>query len=68
MKPTKSAVQQCARQTEQLFDLFLNLDTENALRRKKDINEKSEGIKTLWFRFFNWHKQSVSILIYLCFY
>ena len=59
MKPTKSAIQQCARQTEQLFDLFLNLDTENALRRKKDANEKNEGIKTLSFYCFNWHKQSV---------
>ena len=53
MKPTKSAIQQCARQTEQLFDLFLNLDTENALRRKKDANEKNEGIKTLSFYCFN---------------
>ena len=59
MKPTKSTIQQCARQTEQLFDLFLNLDTENALRRKKDTNEKNEGIKTLSFYCFNWHKQSV---------
>ena len=46
MKPTQSAVQQCARQTEQLFDLFLNLDAETALR-KKDVNEKNEGIRTL---------------------
>ena len=53
MKPTKSAIQQCARQTEQLFDLFLNLDTENALRRKKDRNEKNEGIKILSFYCFN---------------
>ena len=47
MKPTQSAIQQCARQTELLFDLFLNLDAETALRRKKDVNEKNEGIRTL---------------------
>ena len=41
MEPTQSVIRQCARQTEQLFDLYLNLDIENQL---KDINERNKGI------------------------
>ena len=41
MEPTQSVIRQCARQAEQLFDLYLNLDTENAL---KYMNGRNKGI------------------------
>lgn len=41
MEPTQSVIRQCERQAEQLFDLYLNLDTENAL---KDMNGRNKGI------------------------